>query len=249
MICLLDGDICVYRCGFAAEKKHKKELPDGDVEHTREVEPLSHALQNVDTLMDGVTKGFDSTEVYLTGKGNFREKVATILPYKGNRSKFAKPFYYEEIRQHLIDKYKAVVIEGMEADDAMGLRQTEGKEKTCITTIDKDLDQIPGQHYNWVKNERYQISELDGLRRFYGQLLTGDRVDNIPGIYGVGPVTATKLLAHAGSELHLWQAVRRKWFEHYPRGYEGRSVDEVLLEVGRLLWIRRTGREQWYPIS
>lgn len=60
-------------------------------------------------------------------------------------------------------------------------------EKTVICTKDKDLDMISGLHYNWTKDkEPYEVSEQQALKAFYSQLLTGDRVDNIQGIKGIG---------------------------------------------------------------
>lgn len=100
MIGIVDSDILVYRCGFAAEKKHKIQREDGDIEHVKEVEPLANALHNIDTVVDSIAGKFDSLEFYLSGTGNWRLEEATVKPYKGNRSPFNKPVYYKEIREY-----------------------------------------------------------------------------------------------------------------------------------------------------
>jgi 5'-3' exonuclease len=73
----------------------------------------------------------------------------------------------------------------------LGARQTTD---SIICTIDKDLDQIPGQHYNFVRKEKYNVSEDEGNRFFFYQLLVGDPTDGIKGVPGIGPKKATRLL-------------------------------------------------------
>jgi len=55
--------------------------------------------------------------IILSGPGNFRDSIATIKPYKGNRDPTHIPVHYSAIRQYMIDQYCAVVIHGREADD------------------------------------------------------------------------------------------------------------------------------------
>jgi hypothetical protein len=48
----------------------------------------------------------------------------------------------------------AVVVDGMEADDALAIEQTQynldmGEECSVICSRDKDLRQVPGYHYGW----------------------------------------------------------------------------------------------------
>jgi 5'-3' exonuclease len=46
---------------------------------------------------------------------------------------------------------------------------------------------LRGWHYNFIRNDKYLIDEYEAMQNFYKQLLTGDRVDNIIGLKGVGP--------------------------------------------------------------
>ncbi len=171
----------------------------------------------------------DSYEVYLTSddKSNFRHEIYT--EYKANR-KAPKPLWYGELRAYLTDVHKAVVVVGREADDALADRQTVD---TILCTIDKDLDQIAGKHYDFVKDVIYERTAEEGLRFFYYQLLVGDRTDNIKGIEGVGPVGAKRILEGVESnEPELFRAVRAAYEETY-----GRQADEMMLLNGRLLKI------------
>ena len=248
MIGLCDGDVALYRAGYAAEKKVKRQLDSGDIEHIREVAPESHAIQNLRTVMESLENKFSKIEVFLSGSNNFRKNVATIKPYKGNRSPFQRPVHYEALRQFLIDKYRATVSDGCEADDDIGIRATDGCDG-CIVSTDKDLRQIKGKHYNWVRDEWSEVDEREGLRVFYRQMLTGDATDNIPGIEGVGPVNSSLIVDPFTKEKGMWQAVKAEWHLRYPKGYESGgkvyAVDEVLAELGSLLWIQRTNRIRW----
>lgn len=262
------SDIAVYRAGFAAEKKHYVVTNDIEVsapfasredaananvpwedgwyiDHKRIVEPVENALHNVNTILERLCQ--KPYELYLTGKGNFRHELATLKTYKGNRARVGKPVHYDAIRDLMIRKWGAVVVDGQEADDEIGIRATEltkeGK-SPIIVTIDKDLDMIPGLHYNWVKDELRQIDKLEAWRCFYKQCLMGDSTDNIPGIEGLGPKTADKLLAECKTAEQMLRVVKDQWHKHYPRGFQAETgatvqADNAREEVMKLLWIRR----------
>lgn len=264
---LIDADILVYRSGFAAEKmkycvhigenatvhlnSHKeavayaREIPGAEITKERFVEPVENALHNVNSLMDKIVGSIN--EVYLTGKGNFRYDRATLKKYKGNRDKQAKPVHYDAIRSHLIHRWGAIVVDGMEADDMLGIRSTElaaQGDEPVIVSIDKDLLMIEGWHYDFVKDEKVYVSKLEAWRNFYKQCLTGDSTDNIPGIYGTGPIGASRLLEQCNSPGEMREIVAKAWEEAYPNGferYDGSRCDarEAFKEVAELLWIRR----------
>ena len=205
--------------------------------------------------------GADEYQLYLTGGGNFRERVATIKPYKGNRPS-EKPHHYERVREYLLKFRNATLIEGMEADDAVSIEQwkdynlkravfvncslevdytldvDEGLKSKCETvlcSIDKDLDMVPGWHYNWIKDKRYWIDEIDGIRNFYKQLLTGDTVDNIPGLFGVGKSsTLIKRLNDFTTELDMYISVRTQYEKRF-----GSYWEKFLVENAQLLWMLR----------
>ena len=62
----------------------------------------------------------------LDGRGNFRKEIAQKAKYKGNRDEAKKKIqetfpYLEDVREHLIEKYKFIVVHGIEADDLAGI--------------------------------------------------------------------------------------------------------------------------------
>lgn len=116
---------------------------------------------------------------------------------------------------------------------------------TIICSIDKDLDNVTGYHYNWMKEDDgiYWIDELDGLKNFYCQLLTGDTVDNIPGLFGVGK--SSKLLStvnECNSEYDMYSYVLKQYERRL-----GSYADQFLLENARLLWMLKTEDDVWEP--
>ena len=126
--------------------------------------------------------------------------------------------------------------ENQEADDDVGIASTQYN--GWIVHVDKDLNQLPGWHYNPIKGEEYYVTEEEGLRSFYTQLLTGDRIDNIVGLYGIGPVKAAKLLKGCEGEQSLFQAVVGAY----------KAADEPLervLENGQLLFLSRYQGQRW----
>ena len=179
----------------------------------------------------------DDYSVYLTGKGNFRHEIAKSHEYKGNRKSVEKPVHLYHIRDHLTNKYSAITSEGEEADDLIAIEATRLGPDTVVASIDKDMLQIPCHHFNFGNNEWKTVDEWSGLQFFYNQILTGDRADNIVGLYRVGPVKATKMLSEAKTEQDLWEAC--------VKAYDG-DVDRVI-ENARLLWLRRTEGEIWQP--
>ena len=220
-VALIDADMLCYRIGFACDN-----------------EVAGIAISTMDKFLHDliVTMNVVNWELFLTGKGNFRNDVAVTVPYKGNRAKLKKPVHLQALRQFLQDDWNAQVAEGQEADDAIAIRATELGDNGIITSLDKDFDQVQGWHYNFVKDDLYYVTAEEGLFNFYCQFLTGDRIDNIIGVKGIGPVKASKLLANKSEEEMFAVCV-----EHL--GYE-RAV-----ENGQLLYLRRKENELWMPPS
>jgi hypothetical protein len=223
MIALIDADVVAYRMAFGTED-----------------EPEKVAIQKTSEFLEDLI--FTYTEVedcegYLTGKSNFRFDIAKTAPYKGTRIA-EKPKHLGIIRQYMIDAWAFSVQEGQEADDAIGIRAYAlGEEDYIICSIDKDLDNLRGHHYNFVKNIRYYVTEDEAIKNFYMQVLTGDRVDNVPGLKGVGPKKAEKILSEAKTETELFNAVLAAYDDDIHR----------MTEMAQLLWIRRKEGELWQP--
>ena len=279
MLIHLDGDVLVYRAGFAAEHVyHTVECAIGgemmrarfadkeralafldeqginyqgvawstDVEVQPEANALMIARSIINKILEDMSVGEDALRVYLSGAGNFRNGVATIKEYKANRANKRKPVHSAAIKGMLRRECNVFLSDGQEADDDIGIAHyaewVRDPQGSVIATIDKDLNMIPGLHYNFVTGETFNIEPEEGMRWFWTQMLTGDSTDNIPGIPGVGKVKAAKILGDLTGDAALYGVVA----EAYKSAY-GDSWLEALVENGRLLWIRRQPDEWWAP--
>ena len=249
---LFDFDLWAYDIGFAADAGDKPL-------------PLAWALKVVDQRMHDICQTLDLQEYegFLTGSANFRYDIAKTTPYKAGR-KTGKPTYWKQIREYLMKAHNATLVEGIEADDALAIRQTELGSNSIIISRDKDLRQVPGWHYAYpVGNQpefgpwKYdELGELDlkirykeedgvrkvsstklsggGLRFFYSQVLTGDPTDTYPGCPGVGNARAYKLLCDAESDKQMYDICLLEYEKKYPE-----DAAERLREQAQLAWMVR----------
>jgi hypothetical protein len=236
------------RVAIPEEKSHVLHLVN------QQIRGIIAAVTKKYTLLDGVLK----TEIVLTGPGNYRERLATIRPYKGNRDPSHKPFWYKTIREHMVSRWGAQVVEGHEADDEVSIRAhaaRTAKRKYIVASIDKDLDQIPGRHYNYQKKVFYTVSPAEGERFFWQQVLSGDGTDNIPGCYGVADVTADDILSKLDKDgcdtaECRWNAILVRYGRSQlsPKcPYKDKNGRAVALETARLVYMQRSPRELWNP--
>lgn len=265
---LVDGDVLIYRAGFAVEKTEymvelkdattrslfmkcvdaadaKKNMLPGSVTWSRkEVEPEDKALLLADLIIRDIQDRYPEhkLEIWLSPSvGNFREQIATRAKYKGNRDGAQRPTHFKAIRQHLIDKWAAQTTAGQEADDALGIEMTANPGSVCVS-IDKDLLQIPGIHYDWTKKEEITISKKQGALNFWSQVLSGDATDNVPGLKGIGPAKAAKLLEKVKNDNEAWQVV----LDNYYLVQKDTGFADAL-ETAQLVYVRRTPNEMWSP--
>jgi hypothetical protein len=223
MIALVDADVVAYRIAFGCNDEPEKAA-------------IAKAAEFLEDLVFTFANA-DDCEGYLTGKDNYRHEIAKTVPYKANRVA-EKPKHLGIIREYMISAWAFSVQEKQEADDAISIRAYAlGEEDYIICSIDKDLDNVRGWHYNFGKNERYFVKEEEAIRNFYRQVLTGDRVDNVPGLPGIGPKKAEKILQDCCTEEELYKAVLE--------AYKGDV--SLLTEQAQLLWLRRKEGELWQP--
>lgn len=236
-VALIDGDCLVYACGFASDANARA--------NGEPYEDLNFCLHGVKETISSILKNSecDDSVIFLSHPINSRMEV--FPEYKANRDPAHKPHWYKEIKEYLLDKQFAILSnEGDEADDALGIAQM-SNDDTVICTLDKDLDQVPGWHYNFSKNRKadglYHISLTEGDRFFYKQLLTGDATDNIPGMFRKLGVKATKKYT---SPIDSMSDVR-EMYEHVVSCYK--ADEEFVKMVAKLLWIKRTENEWEVP--
>lgn len=238
MLALIDGDVIKYACGFASDANAKA--------NGVEREDLSFCLQGVHETIKSILRASGATD-YVTFLSHPVNRRETIYPeYKANRDPTHKPKWFKEIHDYLMaHHYGTYSEEGDEADDAMGMIQCTSDFPTIICSIDKDLDGIPGLHYNFHKNKKargvYFVDEVEADRWFYKQILTGDSSDNIPGMYRILGVKASSRYTKPLDSL----TDPSDMFSHVVDCYRG-DVDKVKW-LGDLLWIKRDEKGIWLP--
>ncbi|QLF93605.1 DNA polymerase I [Pseudomonas sp. ABC1] len=139
--------------------------------------------------------------------GTFRDEL--YADYKANR-----PAMPDDLRSQIEPLHACVralglpllCIEGVEADDVIGTlaRQSAGRQRdVVISTGDKDMAQLVCPHVTLVNTMTGSVYDIEGVKNKFGVgpeliidflALMGDKVDNIPGVPGVGEKTAGGLL-------------------------------------------------------
>ena len=200
-------------------------------DHPDESLAISRAHKSISDILEATQA--NEYKIFLTGPNNFRKKINK--EYKANRKDKPLPLYLNTLREYLVKEWNAQVTDGFEADDALGIENElhrANNDDVIVCSFDKDLDQLTGSHYNWNKAILYQVSELEGIRHFYKQMLIGDRSDNIFGIKGIGTKRADDLLNHINTEPEMIDIV-------YPL-YDSNERFEM---NGDCLWILRKDKE------
>lgn len=231
----IDGDILLYSVGFASED-----------------DPIAFGCHSLKQMINRIKNETMCEEyiVHLSGLENFRDKIGTIQKYKGNRKDVTKPKNFEELKAYLLDNHPCCLAMDKEADDTMG--EMAVLDVDVIASIDKDMDNIPGHHYNWRRGECYTVSQEEADEHFILQLLTGDATDNIPGLYKITGTKATKKIKQEVLEeegfLNRFDKVLGIYYRELCRKNEviASSIqrDEainIVMEIAQLLWIQRPG--------
>lgn len=204
---LVDGSSYLYRAYHALPPlTNSKGLPTG-------------AVKGVISMLRRLIKDYPDSPVAVVfdAKGKtFRDEL--FEEYKANR-----PPMPDDLRpqvQPILDIVEAMglplfVVEGVEADDVIGTlarQASEMAQPVVISTGDKDMAQLVNAHVSLVNTMTGSYLDVEGVREKYGfgpermidyLALMGDKVDNIPGVPGVGEKTALALVQGLGGLLSL----------------------------------------------
>lgn len=206
----------------------------------KEVQPEEFALECVNTTLESFVAKFtpSSVDVFLSAKQTFRESIAKTKPYKGNRDGAIKPVHFDAVGDYLLGR-GGIVLGGLEADDAIAIEMSKDPKGTVCISIDKDMLQVPGIHYNWVKDELIEQTKRDADFALATQLLTGDTVDNVPGLGGFGPKKAKETLDGARGSKDLFNRVLKAYRNNCKENWQ-----EYFVEQYKLIRLLRTHEEK-----
>jgi hypothetical protein len=196
VVLVLDGDSIAYQVSSACEQrgilatnttneaqasfKHKTafkdftaglDIPEGHytLEETQIAEDPRNSFATVKAKLQNYRDKFNTEhiEIYMTGKGNFREDLLLPKKYKSNRADTLRPLLLQQVRDYLINYQKAVIVNGDEADAMLTQRMYDGfciGKKIIASNEDKDLRQASGMLHNPNTDE---LLEIEGFGEIY----------------------------------------------------------------------------------
>ena len=173
------------------------------------------AIYGVVNMIRSLIKEFEPTNIAVVfdAKGKtFRDDIYT--EYKANR-----PSMPEELRSQIAPLHQIItamglpiiVEDGVEADDVIGTLANQASKlgmPTLISTGDKDMAQLVDEHVILINTMNNHVMDRAGVIEKFGippeliidfLALKGDKVDNIPGVPGVGDKSALGLLQGIGN--------------------------------------------------
>ncbi|AXT38523.1 DNA polymerase I [Alteromonas sp. BL110] len=172
------------------------------------------AIYGVVNMLKSLIKQYNATHmaVIFDAKGKtFRDDI--YKEYKANRPPMPDELRSQIEPLHTIIKamgLPVIVESGVEADDVIGTLAKHATEKgidTLISTGDKDMAQLVNEHVTLINTMTNQVMDVEGVNTKFGippelvidfLALKGDKVDNIPGVPGVGDKSAQALLNGIG---------------------------------------------------
>lgn len=200
-VALIDGDIIAYRAAV---------ISVNDFDGEEFFDPAA-VEQNVNRFVDDwTTKAKAGTQVVCLSDESHRYFRHDIYPqYKGNRSDREKPVALTHAYDCLKTNYKTADRPGLEADDVMGiLSGSPNLSDPVIVSIDKDMLTVPAKLLNPDKMRKpMRVRKASADRKMLLQALIGDRTDGYPGVEGIGPVKAEKIIAPHPRLSDCWEAV------------------------------------------
>ena len=202
---LVDGSSYLYRAFHALPPlTTSKGLPTG-------------AVKGVLNMLRSLRRQYPDSPfavVFDAKGGTFRDEL--FAEYKANRPKMPDDLRVQVEPLHASVRasgYPLLCVDGVEADDGIGtlarISAAQGRD-VVISTGDKDMAQLVNEHITLVNTMTGTVLDIPGVREKFGVgpehiidylALMGDKVDNIPGVPGVGEKTAQGLLLGIGGGL------------------------------------------------
>lgn len=244
MTLLIDADYLAYKTCAACED----EIDYGDdliVVTSRFSEVLKSFQNEVSSIADCLGS-FDDLILFFSSPRNFRKKI--FPDYKGHRNR-KKPCGYKRLLNWCGDNYVTMVVDDIEADDAIGIYATdpiESQNELIICSPDKDMKQIPGLLFD-LTNPVIEITKEEGDRWHLIQTMSGDQTDGYAGAPGIGVKRADAILDKKGCS---WNTVVETFEER------GLTADDALLNARLARILRYTDYDHdtneprlWSPTS
>lgn len=237
---LIDLDTITYIIAYKQWDSGNKDEPELVKTHVKEF--ISNILLNTNS---------DYTSMVYQDKDHQNFRKYFYLDYKSNRP--PKPEFLTHWGDVILDEFKqlgAVGTKIIESDDVLniGYNRFKSQYNVIIVSADKDLNQIPGQHYNPKKNVSYYVSEQEALNNKLVQILMGDSTDDVKGLVGIGCKRAIKLLEEARRENVLNDTTEYQLYRIYKKFYTDNWYSEYTKTKFLVLLLKEINYDL-YPYS
>lgn len=239
---LIDADILAYQAAVVSEQAY--DWGEGLwTLHAFEQDAIKAFESSLSSLCEKVEA--EKALLVFSDKKNWRKDV--LPSYKSNRSSTRKPMLLTFLRGYAFGHHECVSKPDLEGDDVIGIYATfksklEPVREFIICSLDKDFKTIPGKHYNFGRDEFFEVTEHTADYWHMMQTLTGDATDGYVGVPGCGPKTAEKILQKALDEGTPWanpKQLREIYWKHVIAAYDkaGFGEEEALVQarVARIL--------------
>lgn len=196
-VVLIDADSLMYFSSYGSEE-------DQILSETK----LSEKIYDILNIV-GNSYNVERYYVFVKGDNNFRYKI--FPEYKKNRPK--KHPIIDVLNKYLVDNFEAIESHNAESDDYVYSfsQLPEFLDHTIICSVDKDLRQIPGIHYDYQKNKFYVISEEEARYNLAIQMIMGDAADGIPCLKGYGIKKAESIIQKGMSPYQCIRAILKEY--------------------------------------
>lgn len=196
---LIDGDVIAFTAACAVQRIYEDEFGF--------VQPFASRHEGeavVDNMVIGLEMAFKSTHRRIAlsdPKANWRKSI--FPDYKANRKESVRPLLLDILKQYLRDKYDAFHWPTLEADDVLGILNTEPQQypgERILVGRDKDFKTVPGYYHRLKdfepsgKPRVAHITEWQAQMFHLWQTLAGDATDGYPGCPGIGKARASAIL-------------------------------------------------------
>ncbi|CAG9931407.1 DNA polymerase I [Candidatus Nitrotoga arctica] len=200
---LVDGSSYLYRAFHA--------MPDLRSPHGEPTGAIYGVLNMLRRLRADYPADYSACVFDAKGK-TFRDDL--YADYKAHRLAMPEALAAQIAPLHQLiaaSGWNILTIDGVEADDVIGTlaqQATVGGARCIISTGDKDLTQLVNSQVQLVNTMSNETLDEAGVLAKFGLApehiidyltLTGDTVDNVPGVPKVGPKTAVKWLSQYGT--------------------------------------------------
>lgn len=226
-VILIDADSLLYFSSYGSEE-------DQLLCETK----LSEKIYDILNIV-GNSYNVEKYYIFVKGKNNFRYKI--FPEYKKNRP--PKHPIIDVLNYYLVSEFGAIESHNAESDDyAFSYSQLpQYKGRAIICSVDKDMLQIPGIHYDYQKNKFHIISDEDARYNLAIQMIMGDAADGIAGLRGYGPKKAEKIITRGMNNYQCIKAILKEYLRNYP---DANSAKEAMRLNYKLLKLQRVNVEE-----